>query len=111
MSEKAVDGILASYGRRPIMQGDHHLAKRKIIYYNSDSEIPYLPIEYYVIIKTGPKGDQPEEFSEKTIQFLQDHYDPIFQKDRIVILKGRISPPSLEEFRKNRQLKKFPAEK
>lgn len=78
----------------------NHLAKRRIIYYNRDPEIRFLPFEYYVIVKTGRNGDEPEEFSEESIQFFKDDCKAIFQKDRILVLRRKTPPMSLEEYRK-----------
>jgi hypothetical protein len=59
----------------------NHLAKRRILYYNRE----------------------PEEFSEKTIEFFQENCGAIYQKDRIVVLKRKTPPMSLEEYRQKRK--------
>ncbi|MBN1902203.1 DUF2079 domain-containing protein [Candidatus Sumerlaeota bacterium] len=81
----------------------NHLAKRRILFYNKDPEIRILPFEYYVIVKTGRRGDEPEEFSDETVEFFRKNCIQVFQKDRILILKRKTPPISLEEYRRQRR--------
>ena len=81
----------------------NHLAKRKVIYYNSEPQIRLLPFEYFVIVKSGPMGDDPEEFSEKTVRFFQEECNILYSRDRFLVLKRKKRPIPLEEFRRRRR--------
>ncbi len=89
----------------------NHLAKRKIIYYNTEPEIRMLPFEYFIMVKTGIRGNKPEEFSEETINFLRKNCRVIYAKGRFLVLKRNTKPLTLEEFRRQRRRKNPDARK